>query len=289
MVPVVPVSVGVSVMVCVVVCDSPGVFVNVAVLVMVMVPVSAGVSVMVCVIVCDSPGVAVDVAVLVIVPVSAGVSVMVCVIVCDSPGVAVDVAVFVTVPPEVCVSVMVCVIVCDSPGVLVNVAVFVAVPVCDDAVIVCVSVGDDVKVSAGVSVEVAVEISIVIVVVGVGVFVAETVVVGMPHGFNKPTVFVSRITCPFIASSLPETEAPVTSVIVSTAIMVPSKTDDFPRLAELPTIQKTLPACAPLIRFTALKSAVVIVLPAINMNTEPPSPPPSRVSVPVIPNVAVEL
>jgi hypothetical protein len=53
-------------------------------------------------------------------------------------------------------------------------------------------------------------------------------------------LFVSRLTCPFLARRRPWTCAPVFAVIEVSAMMVPIKLLFTPRVAELPTCQKTL-------------------------------------------------
>jgi hypothetical protein len=63
--------------------------------------------------------------------------------------------------------------------------------------------------------------------------------------------------------------------------------DDVPRVAELPTCQKTLQACAPFVRMTELEAAVINVEPALKIKTDEVSPRPSRVSAPVIPRVGL--
>jgi hypothetical protein len=60
-----------------------------------------------------------------------------------------------------------------------------------------------------------------------------------------------------------------------------------PRVAELPTCQKTLQACAPLVRITELDAAVIKVESALKIKTAAESPKPSRVNVPVIPKVGL--
>ena len=57
-------------------------------------------------------------------------------------------------------------------------------------------------------------------------------------------VFVSRVTAPFSANSLPFTVALVVAVMESLAMTVPTKLVPVPRVAELPTRQKTLHAFA---------------------------------------------
>lgn len=61
---------------------------------------------------------------------------------------------------------------------------------------------------------------------------------------------VSNVIASVIAINLPSTVAPVFAVIDENAIMVPLKSELVPRVAELPTTQKTLSAVAPLVRTT---------------------------------------
>ena len=70
---------------------------------------------------------------------------------------------------------------------------------------------------------------------------------------------LSNVTAPVRASARPRTLAPVVTVIDAWARMVPTNDDPVPRVAELPTIQCTRHACAPLISTTALLDAVVSV------------------------------
>ncbi len=104
--------------------------------------------------------------------------------------------------------------------------------------------------------------------VGVGVvvlvvpppFVASSAVVssdvavsGVPIAqLDCVIVFVSRFTAAVCASSLPWIVAPVLAVIVSAAITVPTNFVPVPSVAEEPTCQKTLHACAPLISCTVV-------------------------------------
>src|SRR4029077_748452 len=77
------------------------------------------------------------------------------------------------------------------------------------------------------------------------------------------TWFVSSVTAPLSATSLPSTDAPVVAVIDDEAIIVPSKTELVPSVAELPTCQNTFDAVAPLAKTTLLApgpAAVVSVL-----------------------------
>jgi hypothetical protein len=74
---------------------------------------------------------------------------------------------------------------------------------------------------------------------------------------------VSSVTAPVSAISLPFTAALVVAVIDAWAIMVPFKLELVPRVAELPTLQKTFEASAPFVRITLLAprpAAVVSVL-----------------------------
>jgi hypothetical protein len=110
---------------------------------------------------------------------------------------------------------------------------------------------------------------------GVGVEVVPTLQPG------RLIVLVSRLTCPLRARTLPDREALVCSVIEVRARMFPTKFVPVPRVAELPTCQNTLQACAPLINPTVLLEAVISVEPAWKMNTAWGSPCALRVTVPV--------
>ena len=72
---------------------------------------------------------------------------------------------------------------------------------------------------------------------------------------------VSSVTAAVRAYNPPLTEMPVVTVIEVCARMFPAKVVPVPRVAELPTCQKTLQALAPLIRRTEEADAVVRVLP----------------------------
>jgi len=115
-------------------------------------------------------------------------------------------------------------------------------------------------------------------------FVSDTGAKVMPS-MPKPMVLLSKVTAPLSANNLPPTNAPVVTVIDEKARMFPTKAEFVPIVAELPITQKTLLAWAPLIRTTLLPEAVVSVDAAWKIKTELESPPPSRVKVPVIPNV----
>ena len=58
---------------------------------------------------------------------------------------------------------------------------------------------------------------------------------------------LSRVTAAPRANALPVISAPVFSVMDSDARMVPTKLESVPSVAEVPTCQKTLLACAPLV------------------------------------------
>jgi hypothetical protein len=73
------------------------------------------------------------------------------------------------------------------------------------------------------------------------------------------------------------------------ARMVPRKVEPVPRVAELPTCQKTLQDWAPLIRLTWLAEAVMSVEPAWKTQTALESPWASSVSAPVSPIEEAEL
>jgi hypothetical protein len=74
-------------------------------------------------------------------------------------------------------------------------------------------------------------------------------------------VLVSNVTAPVRAKARPSSATPVVSVIEAWAMMVPWKIEFVPRVAELPTCQKMLAACAPPINLIWLVLAVVSVLP----------------------------
>jgi hypothetical protein len=116
------------------------------------------------------------------------------------------------------------------------------------------------------------------------VVVTVGVSLGTPQGLELK-VLLSRVTAPFMAKSLPLTEAPVIRVIEVIAMTVPAKALELSRVAELPTTQNTFPACAPLTSATELPAAVISVLVAWKMKTAPLSPAASRVRVPVSPHV----
>ena len=88
---------------------------------------------------------------------------------------------------------------------------------------------------------------------------------------------VSRVSAPFRARARPVRLAPVTMVMLLSAIRLPWKFAAEPSVAELPTCQYTAHAWAPFTRRTAELLAVVSALPIWKMKT----PLPLSVSEPV--------
>jgi hypothetical protein len=83
---------------------------------------------------------------------------------------------------------------------------------------------------------------------------------------------LSNVTEAFLAKARPSTVALVLRVIAVKARMLPTKEVLVPRVADEPTCQNTLHACAPPVRTTELPEPVMSVLPAWKMNTEAESP-----------------
>src|SRR3990170_2511036 len=90
-----------------------------------------------------------------------------------------------------------------------------------------------------------------------------------------------RVTWPFLASARPVTVTLSFIVMDVRAMMVPTKVEPDPSVAELVTCQKTLHALAPLMSATVLDDAVMRSDVAWKTHTELGSFWPSRVSVPV--------
>jgi hypothetical protein len=113
------------------------------------------------------------------------------------------------------------------------------------------------------------------------VLVAPEVVVVVVGGRHVGTVTLLDciVTAPVRASKRPCTLAPVFAVIDAWAMMVPTNVELLPRVAELPTCQKTLQAWTWPASTTALADAVISVDSAWKMKTS--SAPPVSVSVPV--------
>ena len=95
--------------------------------------------------------------------------------------------------------------------------------------------------------------------IGVAVDDVRVVVVVVVAHCECVIVLVSRVTAPLRASARPSMVAPVVAVIDVRAMMFPRKAVPVPKVAELPTCQKTLHAWAPPIRFTLLFEPVVRV------------------------------
>ena len=85
-------------------------------------------------------------------------------------------------------------------------------------------------------------------------------------------VLFSRVTAAVCASSRPWIVAPVFAVMLSAAMIVPTKCVPVPSVAEEPTCQKTLHACAPFMSETLVLEPVVKVEPIWKMNTAFGSP-----------------
>ena len=117
--------------------------------------------------------------------------------------------------------------------------------------------------------------------VGVTVEVGPVGTVGGGEQLGLVIVLVSRLTWPLRARTRPWIVAPVSTVMLASAMTVPTKVVVVPMVAELPTCQKTLQACAPPWSATLLPDAVSRVEPAWKMNTAAGSPCASRVTVPV--------
>jgi len=167
------------------------------------------------------------------------------------------------------------------PGGVVDVVVFdgvVDVVVFDGVVDVMVPGGVVDEMVPGGVVDVMVPGGVVDVMVPGGV-VDVVVCVGAVH-LERVMVLVSRVTAPFRASSLPLIVAPVWAVIEARARTVPTNLEPTPIVAELPTCQKTLHACAPLIRATLLFVFMMSVLADWKMNTAFESPCALSVTVP---------
>nr|WP_254896775.1 hypothetical protein [Amycolatopsis sp. Hca4] len=193
--------------------------------------------------------------------------------------VSVVVPVVVPVLVDKVVSVVVPVVVPVLVDKVVSVVVPVVVPVLVDKVVsvvvpvvVSVLVEDVVSVVVPVVVPVLVD-KVVSVVVPVVVSVSGgVVVVGDVAQPGVVNVLSSRETWPLRASARPATAVPVVTVIDVNAMIVPTKFEFVPSVAELPTCQYTLHACAPLIKFTSLAGAVINVDATWKIHTVSDSP-----------------
>jgi hypothetical protein len=109
------------------------------------------------------------------------------------------------------------------------------------------------------------------------------VVGGELHVPSALIVLSSKVTAPFRAYNPPSELAPVTRVIDVPATMFPTKFVPDPNVAELPTAQKMLHACAPLINAILAFDAVVSEEPIWKTQAAFALPCASRVKVPVRP------
>jgi hypothetical protein len=124
---------------------------------------------------------------------------------------------------------------------------------------------------------------VVVVVLATDVVVVATVVVvpDVAEHVGVVIVPVSMVTAPVWARTRPLTDAPVVRVTDVKARIVPANWLFVPRVAELVTCQNTLHADAPFSSTTLLPAAVVSAELTWMMKTEPASPAPLSVSVPV--------
>jgi hypothetical protein len=105
---------------------------------------------------------------------------------------------------------------------------------------------------------------------------------GGPEQDGTETALESSVTAPFNPIARPNIVALVSSVTLASAITVPIKLVLVPRVAELPTCQKTWHCSAPLMSTTEASLAVMRVLATLKMKTAFGSPPALSVSAPVI-------
>src|SRR6058998_1771596 len=80
-------------------------------------------------------------------------------------------------------------------------------------------------------------------------------------GIANPMILESSVTAAIRANSRPSTAAPVVTVMEAKARMFPLNTEPVPRVAELPTCQKTFAALAPPLKITWRPTVVVRVEP----------------------------
>ena len=120
-------------------------------------------------------------------------------------------------------------------------------------------------------------------VVVVPVVVPPVVVVAHPP---RKILLLSSVTEPLRASARPSMFVPVVTLIEVRAMMVPTKVELVPRVAELPTCQNTLHAEAPFVRSTRLEEAVVRASGIWNTQTAFGFPAASRIRSPVSPTPA---
>jgi hypothetical protein len=120
--------------------------------------------------------------------------------------------------------------------------------------------------------------------VGVGVALGEGLALGDALGeaetlgeglaaaadeqLDEEIVSLIRVTSPLRASARPLSVTPVCIVMEVRAMIVPTKVEPDPSVAELVTCQKTLHALAPLMSFTALFEAVMSDDVALKIQTD---------------------
>lgn len=110
------------------------------------------------------------------------------------------------------------------------------------------------------------------------------VAAGPPGGRPTPgmdTVSPISVTAPFLAKALPCSDTPLLKEIDAKAMTFPTNEVPVPKVADVPSSQKTLEAWAWFIRTTALVVAVVSVVPIWKMNSAFGLPRAFSVSVPV--------
>jgi hypothetical protein len=118
--------------------------------------------------------------------------------------------------------------------------------------------------------------------VGVGVGLVAVGDGDGPAQLGTLIVSSSSVTAPLRARARPVMVAPCCTEIEVRARMVPTKTEDVLRVAELPTFQKTLQAWAPFSRTTELPTSVMSVeAGAWKIQTASGSPCAFRVSAPL--------
>src|SRR6185436_18129216 len=78
----------------------------------------------------------------------------------------------------------------------------------------------------------------------------------VPAGIATPMTLESSVTAAVRANSRPSVIAPVVTVMEAMARMLPLNTEPVPRVAELPTCQKTFAAWAPPLRITCRPDVV---------------------------------
>ena len=101
---------------------------------------------------------------------------------------------------------------------------------------------------------------------------AGTATAVVPAGIATPMTLESSVTAAVRARSRPSTIAPVVTVMEAKARMFPLNTEPVPKVAELPTCQKTLAALAPPLKITCRPDVVTRVEAIWKMNTAFASP-----------------